>query len=220
MALQRAAQLWACLVFAIFCGTAYADAPGKGPSIPVAYCSSQNTGANFKPCKSLPGHGFALALPANIVVVISIYQSEGRCYGNCTDAGYALAIVQEKNCWCSNYIPNKADQKSEKECQESCPGYPTDFCGGIGRYGYLQLNAEPSGTASPANPSPGSTDSDTSTSSVSHFEPIYVVDVSLVLLCPFISYSLSPLEDRGWSPVLLNRLGTRPSRPLKLRPLR
>lgn len=44
--------------------------------------------------------------------------------------------------------------------ENSCPGYPSDYCGGDGLYGYIQLSASASGTK-------GGTSSTTSTSSSS-----------------------------------------------------
>ncbi|KAK0743907.1 hypothetical protein B0T18DRAFT_192815 [Schizothecium vesticola] len=93
------------------------------PSISTDYCSSVNT-ANMEP-------------------FLSDYQSQGRCFGNCTDIGAALAIVQWKSCWCSDYIPSPSDQKSLSSCRDPCPGYPDDYCGargsGGGSFGYMKL---------------------------------------------------------------------------------
>lgn len=75
---------------ALFWGFAIAD-----PSLPVAYCASINTGetsANY-----------------------SIYQSEGLCYDWCNDQSYALGVLQEKDCWCSNYVPDSDDQVDTSE---------------------------------------------------------------------------------------------------------
>ncbi|ROW09362.1 hypothetical protein VMCG_02396 [Cytospora schulzeri] len=117
----------------IFLGFAAAE-----PSRPVAYCASINTGETS----------------ANS----SIYQSEGLCYDLCDDQGYALGILQDSNCWCSNYLPDTGDQVDTSECSSKCPGYPTDYCGGDNLYGYISLSASPKGTQ-------GGTTSSTSTKS-------------------------------------------------------
>ncbi|KAK9774761.1 hypothetical protein AB5N19_10837 [Seiridium cardinale] len=75
----------------------------------------------------------------------STYQSDGLCYDFC-ESDYAFAIVQEKNCWCSNYAPASSLQVDTSECNTECPGYPADTCGGSGLYGYMQLAKSPSGT--------------------------------------------------------------------------
>ncbi|KAK3390275.1 hypothetical protein B0H63DRAFT_110379 [Podospora didyma] len=131
MARQRAAPIWARLGIAVvLCSVVQAQ------SIPILYCADVNT-ADMQPFNS-------------------IYQSEGRCSGNCTDINFALAIVQGHDCWCSNFVPNKSDQKPTNECSNKCPGYPDDWCGGDGLYGYLRLNNPISGTAPGPSPTPSS----------------------------------------------------------------
>ncbi|KAG6366795.1 hypothetical protein INS49_000975 [Diaporthe citri] len=122
----------------VFLGFASAD-----PSLPVAYCASSNT-----------AEGSANS---------SIYQSQGLCYGICNDQGYAFAVVQSSDCWCSNLVPSSDDQTSTSNCESSCPGYPTDYCGGDGTYGYIALSASPSGTAGGSSKTTSSTSKTTST---------------------------------------------------------
>ncbi|ODV68648.1 hypothetical protein HYPBUDRAFT_147197 [Hyphopichia burtonii NRRL Y-1933] len=118
------------------------------------YCSSQNLGSDQ---------------------TTSIYQSNGKCGDTCSGKGYALAIVQNKNCWCSNYVPE--DTVSTDKCDNDCPGYPSDKCGGDGYYGYILIST-PSGTegGSSASSTTSSTSS-TSTSSTSTSEKSSVIDV-------------------------------------------
>ncbi|KAK3307473.1 uncharacterized protein B0T15DRAFT_510745 [Chaetomium strumarium] len=130
MPLQSTALLWASLSIAAAFKAGptpmrRADDRLSGPSIPVEYCATVNT-ADMDPFNS-------------------IYQSEGRCYTNCTDLNFALAIVQEKNCWCSNLIPNSDDRTSLSDCRSPCPGYPTDYCGGDGVFGYTSRRGQSQG---------------------------------------------------------------------------
>ncbi|ETS82768.1 hypothetical protein PFICI_04644 [Pestalotiopsis fici W106-1] len=74
----------------------------------------------------------------------STYQSDGLCTEFCS--GYAFAVLQYKDCWCSNYVPASSDQVDTSECDTDCPGYPSDTCGGDGLYGYIGLSSNPSGT--------------------------------------------------------------------------
>ncbi|KAK4155421.1 hypothetical protein C8A00DRAFT_41971 [Chaetomidium leptoderma] len=146
MPTPRAALPWASFTLAsLFHSVAWAQSQPVGPSVPMEYCASVNT--------------------ADMVPIHYDWQSDGRCFGNCTTLKYALAIVKEKNCWCSNLIPNRADQKSLGNCQDPCPGYPTDFCGGDGVYGYMDVAGfSPTGTAPPGGDStklPSSSDGDT-----------------------------------------------------------
>jgi len=98
----------------------------------ITYCSSQNTGASFAP-------------------VNNPYQSDGACYDTCL-AGYAFAILQGSNCWCSNYIPE--DTTSISSCDSQCPGFPSDTCGNqaLNLFGYISLTISPSGTLDTSAP--------------------------------------------------------------------
>lgn len=146
MATRQAALVWASVVASLLCGVAWAK-----PSVPVEYCSPVNT--------------------ADMDPINSIYQSDGRCVGNCTTLKYALAIVQDKNCWCSNLIPNEADQQPLTDCEMSCPGYPDDYCGGDGVYGYMEVGGfSPTGTA-PAGGTATKSPATTLSSSSSSKEP-------------------------------------------------
>ncbi|KAL4872451.1 hypothetical protein BDV12DRAFT_143574 [Aspergillus spectabilis] len=98
----------------------------------VTYCSSDSTGsgaANF-----------------------SIYQSNGNCEDHCQ--GSAFAILQEKNCWCSDIAPNEDTNVDTSDCDDDCPGFPDDWCGNAteGLYAYIQIGS-PSGTASASSTS-------------------------------------------------------------------
>ncbi|OAQ66068.1 carbohydrate-binding WSC [Pochonia chlamydosporia 170] len=81
---------------------------------------------------------------------VSMFQTNGLCHDFCTPQGYAYAITQSNNCWCSNYTPAKSAQVSTSKCSLNCPGYPDEKCGGQGLFAYLNLNAAlPSGTKGP-----------------------------------------------------------------------
>lgn len=73
-----------------------------------------------------------------------LYMSDGFCSNACV--GSAFAIVQDFNCWCSNYIPGGSTQSDTSDCNTSCPGFPDDTCGGDNLYGYIALGQKPSGT--------------------------------------------------------------------------
>lgn len=74
-----------------------------------------------------------------------LYQSNGACKTQC-QGNYAFGIVQDKNCWCSNYVPGNLVPASY--CNATCPGYPDDLCGNLanGYFGYIAVGRSPSGT--------------------------------------------------------------------------
>lgn len=91
----------------------------------------------------------------------NIYQSNGECQTHC-QGSYAFAILQGLDCWCSNYIP--AEQVSTYDCNQPCPGFPSEWCGSTdaGLYGYYLL-----GSSQPLGTSAGSGASSTSRSASS-----------------------------------------------------
>lgn len=100
-------------------------------------CSSQNTGSDSS-------------------VVSNHFNSNGACQTACS--GFAFAVVQAQNCWCSNYAPG--DTTSTGDCSQQCPGYPFEDCGSAssGLFGYVALGKAPSGTIGAApSASPTST---------------------------------------------------------------
>lgn len=91
----------------------------------------------------------------------SIYQTNGLCHDFCVDE-YAFAITQGKSCWCSNYVPEKSTQDEVSSCDDPCPAWPEEMCGGPNLFGYVSLiNIAPSGTQGPSSSSSTSTSTST-----------------------------------------------------------
>lgn len=159
------------LLIIFVCNFSVADALNQ------SLCSSQNTGAGSQPgmCCGVVSRVFALLTTHHIVS--DDYQSNGKCFDTCK-ANYAFAVVQAKNCWCSNYVP--ADTTSIGSCNVPCPGYPFEKCGSSGFFGYVPLNKAPSGTL-------GASQSQSSTSSP--VEP--TTSTSLVVSSPGSPYLTS-----------------------------
>ncbi|EEH21716.1 hypothetical protein PABG_03932 [Paracoccidioides brasiliensis Pb03] len=88
-------------------------------ALSLDYCSSTNTGAGFES-------------------IFSTFQSNGACRDTCSK-GYAVAILQGRSCWCSNAVPGGTT--SIDDCNESCPGYPSDKCGNSSKdlFAYILL---------------------------------------------------------------------------------
>lgn len=126
--------------------------------------------------------------------------SNGKCHDECS--GYAFAIVQYKNCWCSNYAPG--DTTSTGSCNVNCPGYPFEQCGdqSAGLYGYIALGPSPQGTqggAASSAPSPSASpsqdsDSNNQQQAVSdRISPLKGTATSVVGVVPPLSGSPGPL---------------------------
>ncbi|CAI8508262.1 unnamed protein product [Hanseniaspora opuntiae] len=64
------------------------------------------------------------------------FMSNGLCMSQCQ--GYKYAIVQQKQCWCSDDDPENV--VSVSNCDEICPGYKYENCGsGTTYYGWLRV---------------------------------------------------------------------------------
>lgn len=140
-----------------------------------------------------------------ISAVTDLYQSNGACFDTCK-ATYAFAVVQYKQCWCSDYIP--ADTTDVGSCDEDCPGFPSDKCGSLakGLFGYIALSKEPSGTLGAARSSSSSSEQLVSSqspgrpfpsSSFTDLVPSYVTTAaeSSLSLAPFLgSLDLLPIS--------------------------
>ncbi|KAI0965224.1 hypothetical protein F4678DRAFT_476785 [Xylaria arbuscula] len=116
---------------------AFVTGPQLVQSLTIEYCASTNTAAT--------------------ATNSSIYQSNGLCHDFCVDQSYAFAILQEHDCWCSDYVPAVSSQVDTDECDDSCPGWMPDTCGAKGLYGYIALDTDPSGTADGGSSSATST---------------------------------------------------------------
>lgn len=111
------------------------------------------------------------------------FMTNGKCHDSCS--GYAFAVVQFKDCWCSNYAPGGASDGSS--CSVDCPGYPFEKCGDKqqGLYGYIALGPEPAGTQG------GSSSSSPFQTAQSSYQPSVSIQFSV---------STAATTSRGGSP--------------------
>ncbi|KAJ2993132.1 hypothetical protein NUW58_g1938 [Xylaria curta] len=130
---------------------AWVIGPQLVQSLNMEYCASINTGTT----------------PTNS----SIWQSNGLCHDFCVNQTFAFAIVQHHECWCSNYVPAKADQVDTGKCSDTCPGWKYETCGADDLYGYIALGLAPSGTAGGSPTSSTSTDANTKTTGTTTTAP-------------------------------------------------
>ncbi|KAI1095899.1 hypothetical protein F5B19DRAFT_272029 [Rostrohypoxylon terebratum] len=129
-------------------------------ALDMAYCASINT--------------------ASTSANSSTFQSDGLCYNFCVDS-FAYAVVQDSDCWCSDYTPADSTTEDTTKCSSSCPGYPSDTCGGDGLYGYMSLSKEPSGTKGSG-----------SSTSTSTQDPVTETIHNTVTVTPTVSSTSSP----------------------------
>ncbi|KAJ5711156.1 hypothetical protein N7488_005312 [Penicillium malachiteum] len=66
------------------------------------------------------------------------YQSRGYCVEKCAGDGYAIAALKDgATCGCSNSTPASSAKIADDNCDQYCPGYPSDKCGGVNVYTVL-----------------------------------------------------------------------------------
>lgn len=109
------------------------------------------------------GHAAAELIPMTFCATVntastqgnsSIYQSDGLCRDFCTASNNAYAVLKDSNCWCSDYTPANSIQVNTNRCNQPCPGFPSDTCGGNGVWGYIKLSAQPAGVKGGSNNDP------------------------------------------------------------------
>ncbi len=110
-------------------------------AVQQSLCSTQNSGSGYAAGK------FTISIVGtntDLYIVTDIYQSESACSATCT--GYAYAVLQYQQCWCSNYTPS--DTTDISKCNQNCPGWPYEQCGSATSrlYGYVALGQSPLGT--------------------------------------------------------------------------
>lgn len=86
--------------------------------------------------------------------------TNGLCHDYCQPKGFAFAITQFQDCWCSDIAPATTDSTGTGSCDIPCPGFPSELCGNKaqGLYGYVALGKKPTSTA--GGPASGSSSSE------------------------------------------------------------
>lgn len=165
-------------------------------ALPIEYCSSQNTGSSYAVCMFDLARLCSCLVAADVVAVDAQFQSNGLCHDHCQNDGngYAFAILQGLNCWCSNYAPGQTTSLSS--CNEVCPGFGTETCGSEadGLFGYIALDITPSGTVGlPSTTIPATVSIPPSAGQLSPTPQLSIsVQVSTVFVQP--TFASSPLK--------------------------
>ncbi|UPK89914.1 hypothetical protein LCI18_000849 [Fusarium solani-melongenae] len=60
-----------------------------------------------------------------------------RCAKTCADLGKPVALTREYKCICSNTYPMLSTRVDDRWCDVSCPGYPSQACGGQGTWSVI-----------------------------------------------------------------------------------
>jgi cell wall integrity and stress response component len=59
------------------------------------------------------------------------FNSQGSCGTACRGVGAYVAATQGNSCYCGDTYPPASTLVDDDQCDEACPGYSTNACGGI-----------------------------------------------------------------------------------------
>jgi cell wall integrity and stress response component len=62
------------------------------------------------------------------------FNSQGQCAGNCRTLGKTVGATQASSCYCGMTYPPNSSLVANDKCDEPCPGYGTQACGGLDTY--------------------------------------------------------------------------------------
>ncbi|KAI0465732.1 hypothetical protein F4859DRAFT_347290 [Xylaria cf. heliscus] len=98
------------------------------------------------------------------------YNAQGYCAPVCRDKGFPVGATYAKACYCGDKMPNHQTLVNDTKCNEPCPGYDKQACGGLNVFTVyntgVQVNveeAELASTTTSATPTATSQTSATST---------------------------------------------------------
>lgn len=96
----------------------------------------------------------------------SVFNSLGYCSGQCAKSA-VFATTGKTSCYCGDGLPPSSAKVDDSNCNISCPGYPSDNCGGSNYYYFYNMGTNPnigaevsgSATSAKATSTPSSTTS-------------------------------------------------------------
>ncbi|ETS75729.1 hypothetical protein PFICI_12673 [Pestalotiopsis fici W106-1] len=62
------------------------------------------------------------------------FNGQGLCSTYCRGGGFAVAASQSSDCYCGDKYPPESTLVDDSECNEPCPGFSVDACGGADTY--------------------------------------------------------------------------------------
>ncbi|GAB0132404.1 hypothetical protein EsDP_00000842 [Epichloe bromicola] len=68
--------------------------------------------------------------------------STAACNNACKADGFWLAAMHGGQCWCGYALPPKKDLVEDSKCNEPCPAYPPEACGGIDSYSIYNVGLQ------------------------------------------------------------------------------
>jgi len=88
------------------------------------------------------------------------FNSVGYCSKQCLGMAMAVMAMKDSACYCGQDLPPTSMVADNSSCSTSCPGYPSDICGGIGVYSVYLTGL----TTDVTNAAPAASDTSSSSS--------------------------------------------------------
>lgn len=92
------------------------------------------------------------------------YNAQGYCGPNCRDKGFPVGATYLKQCFCGHKMPNKKTLLDDSKCNEPCPGFDPQACGGLGAYTVYNTGVQVNVEEAEPDPVTSSTTTSTTTS--------------------------------------------------------
>ncbi|KAG5974830.1 hypothetical protein E4U55_008035 [Claviceps digitariae] len=68
--------------------------------------------------------------------------STASCINACKDDGFWLAAMHGGQCLCGYALPPKTDLVEDSQCNQPCPAYPPEACGGLESYSIYNVGTQ------------------------------------------------------------------------------
>jgi hypothetical protein len=107
---------------------------------------------------------------------------------------YAWAILQDHQCWCSDYSP--AGDNSTTGCTEQCPGYGPNTCGSADGTFFSYVSSGQKSPAGTAGAGGATSTTATPVSTVCHPNPFPFALLLLVVVMLALMATILTFEDR------------------------
>ena len=63
-----------------------------------------------------------------------VFNTMAQCAATCSGLGASVAASQEDSCYCGNSYPPANTLVDDSQCNEACPGYSLQACGGTAAF--------------------------------------------------------------------------------------
>ncbi|KAI0538563.1 hypothetical protein GGR58DRAFT_501069 [Xylaria digitata] len=95
------------------------------------------------------------------------FNSQGYCAPRCRNKGKPVGATYLKACYCGTKLPNSQQLLNDTKCNEPCPGYDPEACGGLNAYTVYNTGVQVQVAEADPETTTSSTTAATSTTSTS-----------------------------------------------------